>query len=311
MNILLTGSTGLVGKALTQYLGSKGHNIYPLHRNPSSEKKHFWFPEENRIHLDDEIKLDAVIHLAGENIADSRWSQKKKDRILKSRVNGTFFLAEAISGLKHKPGLLISGSAIGYYGDTGDNIVDENSARGEGFLSDVAVQWESATQAAEDAGIRTIHLRTGIVLSPEGGVLQKMLIPFNMGLGGVVGSGKQYMSWISIDDVVHIIDHMLNDEQLSGPYNLVAPQTVTNYEFTKSLGRALHRPTITPLPAFAARMMFGEMADALLLSSSRVTATRLSSLGYSFLDNELEQALSHLLVNKNTIKTKLKRSETS
>jgi len=138
-----------------------------------------------------------------------------------------------------------------------------------------------------------------------------MLIPFNMGLGGVVGSGKQYMSWISIDDVVHIIDHMLNDEQLSGPYNLVAPQTVTNYEFTKSLGRALHRPTITPLPAFAARMMFGEMADALLLSSSRVTATRLSSLGYSFLDNELEQALSHLLVNKNTIKTKLKRSETS
>ncbi len=295
MNILLTGSSGLIGNALTRYLGSWGHDIYPLHRNPSSEKKHYWFPEENRIHLDDEIKLDAVIHLAGENIADSRWTQKKKDRILNSRVHGTRLLAEAISALKHKPELLISGSAIGYYGDTGDNTVDENSSRGEGFLSDVASQWEMATQAAEDAGIRTIHLRTGIVLSPDGGVLKKMLLPFNLGLGGVVGIGKQYMSWISINDVVRIIEHMLNDEQLSGSYNLVAPQPVTNYDFTKNLGRAMHRPTISPLPAFAARMMFGEMADALLLSSSRVLSTRLESIGYTFIDTALEQALSRLL----------------
>ena len=266
-----------------------------MHRGPSSEKTHYWFPEENRIHLDDEIKLDAVIHLAGENIADSRWSQKKKDRILNSRVQGTRLLAEAISELKDKPELLISGSAIGYYGDTGDNTVDENSSRGEGFLSDVASQWEMATQAAEDAGIRSIHLRTGIVLSPDGGVLQKMLLPFNMGLGGVVGNGKQYMSWISIDDVVHIIDHILNDVQLSGPYNLVAPQPVTNYNFTKSLGRVLHRPTIAPLPAFAARLMFGEMADALLLSSSRVTSIRLNNIGYEFIDNALEHTLKHLL----------------
>ena len=295
MNILLTGSSGLIGNALTKHLTSKGHHIYPLHRSPSSEKTHYWFPEENRIHLDDEIKLDAVIHLAGENIADSRWSQKKKDRILNSRVHGTRLLAEAISELKHKPELLISGSAIGYYGDTGDNTVDENSSRGEGFLSDVASQWEMATQAAQDAGIRSIHLRTGIVLSPDGGVLQKMLLPFNMGLGGVVGNGKQYMSWISIDDVVHIIDHMLNDEQLSGPYNLVAPQPVTNYNFTKSLGRVLHRPTIAPLPAFAARLMFGEMADALLLSSSRVSSIRLNDIGYEFIDNTLEHTLKHLL----------------
>lgn len=295
MNILLTGATGLIGNALTRYLGSQGHEIYPLHRNPSSEKRHHWFPEENRIHLDDEIRLDAVIHLAGENIADSRWTQKKKDRILNSRVHGTRLLVEAISDLKHKPELLISGSAIGFYGDTGNNTVDESSTRGEGFLSDVASQWEAATQAAQDADIRTIHLRTGIVLSPDGGVLKKMLLPFNMGLGGVVGNGQQYMSWISIDDVVNIIDHMLNNEQLSGPYNLVAPQPVTNYEFTKSLGRALHRPTISPLPAFAARMMFGEMADALLLSSSRVLSTRLESIGYTFIDTELEQALSRLL----------------
>ena len=298
MNILLTGSTGLIGRALTAQLTRQGHNIFPLHRNPASEKKHYWFPDENRIHLDDEIKLDTVIHLAGENIADSRWSQKKKDRILNSRVHGTRLLSEAITGLKHKPGLLISGSAIGYYGDTGDNTVDEDNDRGTGFLSDVASQWESATQAAEDAGIRTIHIRTGIVLSPEGGVLQKMLLPFNMGLGGVVGNGKQYMSWISIDDVIHIIDHMLNNDQLAGPYNLVAPQPVTNYTCTKSLGRALHRPTISPLPAFVARMMFGEMADALLLSSSRVAATRLNSTGYAFFDKQLDQTLSRLFHNK-------------
>lgn len=299
MNILLTGSTGLIGRALTAYLARQGHNIFPLYRNPASEKKHYWFPDENRIHLDDEIKLDAVIHLAGENIADSRWSRKQKERILNSRVHGTRLLTEAITELTHKPGLLISGSAIGYYGDTGENIVNECSNRGSGFLSDVASQWESATQAAEDAGIRTIHIRTGIVLSPDGGVLQKMLLPFNMGLGGVVGNGRQYMSWISIDDIVRIIDHMLNNEKLSGPYNLVAPQPVTNYTLTKSLGRALHRPTISPLPAFAARMMFGEMADALLLSSSRVAATRLNTLGYTFVDNELDQTLSRLLDNKN------------
>lgn len=304
MNILLTGSTGLIGNALTEYLGSQGHHIYPLHRNPSSEKTHYWFPDEDRIHLDDEIKLDAVIHLAGENIADSRWSQKKKDRILNSRIHGTRLLAEAITTLKHRPGLFISGSAIGYYGDTGEKIVDEDSARGKGFLSDVAVQWESATQVAEDAGIRTIHLRTGIVLSPDGGVLQKMLLPFNMGLGGVVGNGKQYMSWISIDDVVGIIEHMLNNAQLSGPYNLVAPKPVTNHEFTKSLGRALHRPAITPLPAFAARLMFGEMADALLLSSSRIATSRLISPAYDFIDRELEQTLSRLLEHKNQTKQK-------
>jgi uncharacterized protein (TIGR01777 family) len=298
MNILLTGSTGLIGSALLKHLETEGHNVYPLYRNPSNEKKHYWFPEEERIHLDDEINLDAVVHLAGENIADSRWSQKKKDRILNSRVVGTQLLAEALSKLKHKPELLISGSAIGYYGDTGDSIVDEDSSRGSGFLSDIASRWEAATETAQDAGIRTIHIRTGIVLSPDGGVLQKMLTPFSMGLGGVVGNGKQYMSWISIDDVVRIIAVMLGNTRLSGPYNLVAPEPVTNYTFTKALGRALHRPTISPLPAFAARMMFGEMADALLLSSSRVASARLQALGFKFVDNDLDHALKRLLDNK-------------
>lgn len=294
MNILLTGSTGLIGTALSVNLKSQGHTVYPLYRNTTAEK-HFWNPDKGQIHLDEETKIDAVIHLAGENIADSRWNQKKKARILNSRAHGTRLLAETISQLKDKPEVLISGSAIGYYGDTGNDIVDEDSPRGEGFLSDIATQWEAATQVAEDAGIRTIHIRTGIVLSPDGGVLQKMLFPFTMGLGGVVGNGQQYMSWISIDDVVAIIENMLLNKEMTGPYNLVAPNPVTNYTFTKSLGKVLRRPTVSPLPAFMARMMFGEMADALLLSSSRVAATRLKQAGYNFADTDLTDTLTRLL----------------
>ena len=295
MNILITGSTGLIGSALSKKLATQGHTIYPLYRNNTAEKKHFWIPDKDQIYLDEAIKIDAVIHLAGENIADTRWNQSKKDRILNSRVHGTRLLAEAISQLKHKPEVFISGSAIGFYGDTASNTVDEDSPRGEGFLSDVATQWEDATQAVEDAGIRTIHLRTGIVLSPDGGVLQKMLFPFTMGLGGVVGNGQQYMSWISIDDVVAIIETMLLNKEMTGPYNLVAPNPVTNYTFTKSLGKVLRRPTVSPLPAFMARMMFGEMADALLLSSSRVAATRLKQAGYNFADTDLTDTLTRLL----------------
>jgi len=295
MNILITGSTGLIGTSLSRHLKTLGHTIYPLYRNPSSETACYWNPEKNQIHLDEAIEFGAVIHLAGENIADSRWSQKQKERILNSRVNGTRLLAEKLSQLKHKPAVLISGSAIGYYGDTGDNIVDEDSARGEGFLSEIATQWEDATQAAEDAGIRTIHLRTGIVISPEGGVLKKMLLPFSMGLGGVVGNGQQYMSWISIDDVVGIITAMVDDDQMTGAYNLVAPDPVTNYTFTKNLGSALNRPTLFPMPAFIARILFGEMADALLLSSSRVEAMRLKKRGYTFQDTELTKTFIRLL----------------
>ena len=298
MNILLTGSTGLIGKALSDYLIKQGHNIYPLYRNPSTDKLHYWFPDEDRIHLDEQTRIDAVIHLAGENIADGRWSQKKKDAILNSRVKGTRLLAKKIAGLKFKPKTFISASAIGYYGDTGDNIVDEDSPKGNGFLSEIAAQWESATQEVEQAGIRTVHIRTGIVLSTKGGVLQKMLLPFKMGLGGVVGKGNQYMSWISINDVVRIIDTMLNDHSLSGPFNLVAPKPVTNYTFTKSLGRAINRPTFSPLPACIARILFGEMADALLLSSSRVSSTRLQSCGYKFIDDEFDKTLMNLLSTK-------------
>ena len=298
MNILISGSTGLIGRALSKHLTKQGHTVYPLHRNPKTKELHYWRPEENLIHLDETIKIDSVIHLAGENIADSRWTKDKKNKIVNSRVHGTRLLAEHIASLKSPPSLFISASAIGYYGDTGSNLVNESSNRGSGFLSDISVAWEAATLAVEEANIRTIHLRTGVVLSPEDGVLKKMLLPFKLGLGGIIGNGQQYMSWISVNDIVKIIERMINDEKLSGPYNLVAPQAVTNHTFTKALGHTLHRPTIFPLPAFIARLMFGEMADALLLSSSRVSANRLTAIGYEFIDDEINKTLSHLLNNK-------------
>ena len=285
----------MVGTALSRHLDSQGHNVFPLYRNYEHDKWHYWFPEENRIHLDSSIKLDAVIHLAGENIADSRWNEKKKQRILSSRVNGTRLLSKKLAALDHKPSVFISASAIGYYGDTGDRIADEDDECGTGFLSDIASQWEAETASAEAAGIRTIHLRTGIVLSADGGALKKMLPAFKLGLGGILGNGRQYMSWISIDDVIHIIDHMLTHDDMTGAYNLVSPEAASNKEFTKSLGRALHRPTIFPMPAAVARLLFGEMADPLLLSSCRVKPKRLNDHGYRFIDDDLDQTLSRLL----------------
>jgi len=295
MNILLTGSTGLVGSALSRHLHTQGHIVYPLYRNPENDKRNYWYPEEGRIHLDNRIKLDAVIHLAGENIADSRWNEKKKLRILSSRVNGTRLLSQKLADLEHKPSVFISASAIGFYGDTGERIADEDDERGTGFLSDIATKWEAETKSAEAAGIRTVHLRTGIVLSADGGALKKMLPAFKLGLGGILGDGGQYMSWISIDDVIHIINRMLTHDDMSGAYNLVAPNAVTNAKFTKSLGRALHRPTIFPMPAAIARLLFGEMADPLLLSSCRVAPKRLNDDRYTFIDDDLDQALSRLL----------------
>ncbi|MBL7004319.1 MAG: TIGR01777 family protein [Gammaproteobacteria bacterium] len=295
MKILISGASGLIGSRLSQYLHAQGHHVLPLYRGRNTTAKNYWLPEKNIIRLDENVKFDAVIHLAGENIADGRWSTKRKAAILESRVNGTRLIAKAVASLQHKPSVFISASAIGFYGDTGEHLVDEETDRGTGFLSEIATQWEEATQQVEKSGVRTVHLRTGIVLSPKGGVLKKMLIPFKMGLGGVVGNGKQYMSWISIDDVVAIIETFLRNQDCSGAYNLVAPQTVTNDTFTKTLGKALHRPTFIPMPAFIARLAFGEMADALLLSSCRVDAMRLSKLGYSFIDTQLESALNRLL----------------
>jgi len=296
MNVLISGSTGLIGTALTDTLVSAGHTVYPLLRNVSGDAIFYWNPEEKSIHLDETVTIDVVIHLAGENIADSRWSEKKKQKILQSRVIGTQVLCQALANLKHKPGLLISGSAIGYYGETGDTMVDEKSQPGSGFLTDIAMQWEAATQPAEQAGIRTVHIRTGIVLSPLGGVLQKMALPVKLGVGGVVGNGQQYMSWVSINDMINMIEFIMENNSLNGPVNMVSKSPVTNYTFTKTLGKVLGRPTLFPMPAFIARLLFGEMADALLLSSSRVYPAKLEAEGYKYINPDLEDALKDLLV---------------
>jgi hypothetical protein len=239
--------------------------------------------------------LDAVVHLAGENIGTGRWTGEKKRRIRDSRVVGTRFLCNTLAQLDDPPPSLIAASAVGYYGERGDFPCDEQSAPGKGFLAEVCVAWEQATEQAKAAGLRVVNLRIGMVLTAKGAALQKMLLPFKMGVGGQVGSGRQYWSWISLDDLVRVILHCLETDSINGPVNAVAPEAVTNKEFTKSLGRALHRPTILPLPAFTARLMLGEMADALLLTSTRVVPQRLQQSGFDFRHPTIDDAFEALL----------------
>jgi uncharacterized protein (TIGR01777 family) len=238
---------------------------------------------------------DAVVHLAGENIASARWTERQKARIRDSRVKATGLLCNLLARYSPPPKALVCASAIGYYGDRGDEILKEESAPGSGFLSDVCREWEAATQPAVERGIRVVNLRIGMVLSALGGGLAKMLTPFKLGAGGVMGSGRQYMSWIAVDDLVDAIHFALTHESLRGPANAVAPSPVTNREFTRTLGRVLSRPTPFPMPAFAARLAFGEMADALLLASTRVQPARLLASGFTFRYPDLEGALRHLL----------------
>jgi uncharacterized protein (TIGR01777 family) len=239
--------------------------------------------------------LDAVIHLAGESIAGGRWTAARKARIRDSRTQGTRLLAETLAQLARPPKVLISGSAIGYYGDRGQEILTENEGPGSNFLAGVCRAWESATEPAAHNGTRVVILRTGIVLSRKGGALARMLTPFRMGVGGVVGSGKQFMSWISIDDLVRIILYALKIETVKGPVNAVAPKPVTNAEFTRLLGRILRRPTVLPMPGIAARLAFGEMADELLLASTRVAPAKLEASGFVFRHPDLESALMSIL----------------
>ncbi len=281
MKILMSGSHGLIGAALFERLRAEDHEVERLSRDLS---KPINFKG-----------VDAVVHLAGESIAEGRWNAAKKERIERSRVDGTAALARQIAESEDKPSIFISASAIGYYGDRFAETLTEKSEPGSGFLPAVCSQWEAATQPAEEAGVRVVKLRTGIVLSAEGGALKKMLFPFKMGGGGILGDGKQYMSWISLDDMVGAIRFLLLDTELDGPVNLVAPNAVTNHEFTKTLGKTLRRPTLLPMPAFAARMLFGEMADALLLSGARVVPEKLSAAGYTFEHEDLKSALEDIL----------------
>jgi hypothetical protein len=239
--------------------------------------------------------MDAVVHLAGENIAGGRWTAAQKARIRDSRVTGTRLLSESLPKLSRPPRVLVSASATGYYGNRGSEVLREESPPGTGFLSDVCREWEAATDPASRGGIRVVHIRTGLVLSSRGGALEKMLMPFKLGVGGKIGSGNQYWSWISIDDLCAAILHTIQAAGLHGPVNAVSPTPVTNLEFTKTLGQVLSRPTVFPMPALAARIAFGEMADELLLASARVEPAKLLASHFTFRHRELESALRYLM----------------
>jgi hypothetical protein len=296
MRIAVTGSSGLVGTALVPSLSAAGHDVVRLVRRwPATQGEARWDPAAGALDRSALDGVDAVVHLSGANIAEGRWSAARKAELRASRVAPTRLLAEALAVLARKPAVLVSASAIGYYGSRGDAWVTEADGPAADFLGRLAVDWEQAAAPAQEAGIRVVHLRSGVVLSPAGGALGKMLLPFRLGFGGVAGPGTQYMSWIAIDDLLGAILHVLERRDLSGPVNAVAPEPATNAEFTKTLGRVLGRPTIAPAPAFALRLAFGEMADATILSSTRVKPERLLASGYRFLFPGLEDALRHVL----------------
>lgn len=295
--ILVSGASGMVGSALVPTLKAGGAQVVRLARlatlSRSDEQNIPWDPSQV-ISPEAVSGFDAVIHLAGESIV-GRWTPAKKARICDSRIPATAHLAQALAQAKVKPGVFICASAIGYYGNRGDEVLNEESTAGTGFAADLAQQWEAATDSATKAGIRTVQMRIGVVLAADGGALPKMLPPFKMGVGGRLGNGRQWMSWIDVHDVVGAIHHILQTDLLQGPVNVVAPKPVTNAEFTKILASTLSRPAIFPVPAFAARLAFGEMADELLLASQRVEPAKLISSGYPFRFADLRASLEDVL----------------
>jgi len=296
MKILIGGSHGLVGTALIKSLEAEGHEIFRLVRHaPTSKTEVEWSPDRYSIALARIEGFDAVVNLAGESIAEGRWTDEKKRRIRESRVKGTKLLGDALANLTVPPKTFVCASAIGYYGNRGDELLTETSAPGDDFLAKVCADWEEATALATEKGIRVMNARFGVILDTNGGALKKMLPPFRMGVGGRIGSGKQWMSWIALDDVIGGIKFALANESVKGPVNFVSPNPVTNAEFTKTLGKVLSRPTIFPIPAFAIKLMFGEMGEALLLGGQRVAPARLAGGGFEFSYPQLEAALGHML----------------
>lgn len=297
MRILITGSSGLIGSELIPFLRAAEHSVTRLVRRPAHEggKEIAWDPAERMIEPRALEAFDAVVHLAGENLAARRWSPEFKLKARDSRVQSTSLLCSTLAGLKQPPKVLVTASAIGFYGPQRDEPLDESSHAGTGFLAELCRAWEDATKIAADKGLRVVSLRIGFVLSAAGGGLAKMLTPFKLGLGGRVGSGNQFMSWIAIDDLIEAIHHVLSHDELRGPVNAASPNPVTNAEFTRTLGQILGRPTIFPLPEFAARLAFGEMADELVLASQRVVPAKLRESGFTFQFPELVLALRHVL----------------
>jgi uncharacterized protein (TIGR01777 family) len=292
--ILVTGVSGPIGTALLPSLRAGGSSVMRLIRGPAKgEEQISWNPAAP---LDPRVVsgFDAVINLAGETIF-GRWTSSKKKEIRDSRIVGTHTLSTALAQAEEKPRVFVSGSAIGYYGNRGDELLNEHSAVGSGFLAEVAQEWEEATMPAVQADIRTVHIRTGIVLSPKGGALGAMLLPFKMGVGGRIGDGRQWMSWVDVRDMVGGIHHILKNDLIQGPVNMVAPKPVTNAEFSKTLASVLNRPAILPVPAFAVKAVFGEMGDALLLGGQKVEPSTLISSGYPFRYRDLRASLEALL----------------
>lgn len=298
MRVLVTGASGLVGSALVARLRGAGNEVVrAVRRRPAPGEVH-WDPVEGQMEPSALTGVDAVVHLAGEGIADARWTPDVKRRIRASRVDGSGLVARTIAratAMAAGPRVLVQASAVGFYGDRGDEVLDEGAPRGTGFLAEVCEAWEAAAAPARDAGVRVVLLRTGVVLAEDGGALAKMLPPFRRGVGGVLGSGRQWMPWITLDDEVEAVLHCLANGDVAGPVNAVAPEPATNAQFTRALGRVLRRPTLFRVPAAAARLAFGEMADELLLASTRAVPGRLRATGFTWRHAELEGALRHVL----------------
>lgn len=297
LSILISGAGGLVGSALVPFLATGGHRVIRLVRKrPVSGKEGvFWDPLTGRIDSDEIGEVDAVVHLSGENIGQGRWTKEKKRKIIESRNKSTALMAKTIAGLDPCPKVLVSASAIGFYGDRGEEVMTEEDTCGSDFISGVCSEWEKAAAPAVEQGIRVVFLRIGIALSLLGGALARLMLPYKLGLGGKLGSGAQYMSWIGIDDLIYIIYYAINNNSLDGPVNAVAPEPVTNLEFAKILGKVLARPTLFSVPETVIKLAFGEMGREILLTSTRVKSQKLENSGYRFRNPDLEGTLRHLL----------------
>ncbi len=296
MNILISGASGLVGSLLVKHLEDSNHTTVALSRSPTPAGM-VWDPTSGYLEPTAFKGVDAVIHLAGENLAAGRWNTARKKRFYDSRIDGTHLLSTTLAQLEQPPKVLICASAIGYYGDRGNEVVDETSPPGQGYLPNMCSAWEKAAAPAAAIGIRVVHLRLGLVLSAAGGLLAKMRLPFSLGLGGRLGNGRQYMSWISLLDTVRVFCHILEDDTLAGAVNCTAPAPVTNAAFTQSIGTILHRPTLFPVPAFALKALFGEMAEPLMLEGCRVLPEKLLAAGFLFEHKTLEAALRWALAD--------------
>jgi uncharacterized protein (TIGR01777 family) len=297
MKILISGASGLVGKYLIPTLESKDYEVYKLVRKTPKSSDEIQWDAEKGFGETEQAKLenfDAVVHLAGDNVASENWSDEKKRKIKDSRVVGTRVLVDALKKTQNQPKIFVSASAVGFYGNRQDEVLTEDSVQGEGFLTDVCTAWEDEIVKAEEFA-RVVFLRIGVVLAKDGGALEKMLTPFKFGVGGAVGSGKQWMSWIAIDDLIKLIHFALENENLRGAVNAVAPNPATNAEFTGTLGKVLHRPTVFSVPAFAIKLLFGEMGETLLLQGARVVPKKLQAAGFEFEFTDLEKAMKHVL----------------